>query len=199
MASIMETARKTLPKEKLGPLLAAGKTNKEIGMAHGGLPHWAISELKKEYWPAGFSAEEFKQQGTKDLTNFKTFPAESADKPEKTAPAEESEIIAWAKPLRWGTLGSVLKIYEDRLSISSAAVKTLKPARYVKIGVLKDGGLVIAPTDNPEEGYKLAPKRSQIGGGALIRFLKNHGINTGKYPLKKNEKGWLVAFGDQTR
>lgn len=62
MATIMQTARKILPKEILGPLLAARKTNKEIGIEHGGLPHWAVSELKKEYWPKGFDPKEYMQR-----------------------------------------------------------------------------------------------------------------------------------------
>lgn len=52
LASIMETARKLLPKDRLGRLLAEGnKTNGQIGKENGNLPYWAVLQLKKEYWP----------------------------------------------------------------------------------------------------------------------------------------------------
>lgn len=69
MASIMATAQKILPKEKLGPLLAAGMTGKEIGADHGGLPQWAVSKLRKEYWPNGFNPKEYEQLGDDGMNN----------------------------------------------------------------------------------------------------------------------------------
>jgi len=69
MASIMEVARKALPKHVLGTLLAAGKTNKEIGQDYDNLPHWAVSGLKKEYWPNGFDSKEYKQSEDTEMND----------------------------------------------------------------------------------------------------------------------------------
>lgn len=105
MASIMEMARKVLPKEKLGPLLASGKTNKEIGMAHGGLPHWAVNELKKEYWPGNtFNPDDYKEAdnvsfetclASKEVTGGQDNPVPSATpdpKPAENKPNEVAEV-----------------------------------------------------------------------------------------------------------
>ena len=51
--TIMDSARKILPPKKLGALLAANKTGAEIAKEYD-LPQWAVSNIKKEYWPDGF-------------------------------------------------------------------------------------------------------------------------------------------------
>mgnify|MGYP000215226421 CR=1 FL=1 len=213
MASTMETARQKLPKDVLGALLAEGRTQQSIADEYS-IPFWAVYELKKQYWPDGFNPDEFKQQQAADnAARFEAYPgkedAQEATEEELPEPEPEeeqveaskppaaadelSEVLAWAKPVRLGTGGVTLKIYEDRISISSAAVKLLRPAEFVRIGVLKNGALVLAPAGNITEGFRLAQNHSHIGGGALVKFLKKHGFGVGEYELEKNEKGWLVT------
>ncbi|HBX22644.1 MAG TPA: hypothetical protein DEF34_03250 [Desulfotomaculum sp.] len=60
VASIMDTAKQKLPKELLGKRLADGITQQAIG-DDCDVPFWAVSKLKKEYWPDGFKPEDYKE------------------------------------------------------------------------------------------------------------------------------------------
>lgn len=184
MASIMETARRTLPKDKLGPLLAAGKTNKEIGIEHGKLPHWAVSNLKKEYWPNGFSTEEYQEGGIQ------------ATQPEPGEPNLSFENCDWAIPVRsnYGP-GKALVLKENGVKLTSEALKALLPGEFVGIGV-QDNILVVAQVTDSKFGYRIPgrQKTSQIGGKTLVKFLMDkHGLQPGKYELEEYREGYLIA------
>jgi len=188
----LEEAKKALPREKLLDLLAQGKKQTEIIKEHG-LSTGTYYQLKKHYG--------IKSAGRKPTTliNDKCQPVN--EKAENLN--DKQDAWTWAVPVRLISRRKVLTVKDDRVGLSTAAVKILLPAKFVKIGVSKEGVLALSPAEDEMEGYKLHSngekvKYSQLGGGALVRFLKEHGFGPGEYELEQNKKGWLVttAKGD---
>lgn len=182
MASIMETARQTLPAEVLGPLLAEGRTQQSIADEYN-VPFWAVSSLKKEYWPDGFKPDDYKSNGQTDTQ-------EQLEEQQAVWEPEVDQLV-WAEPFRLRREKTSLKIFKDYVSVSSAAIELIRPAEFVKVGVLNKKSIVLAPAKDGREGYKLT--KNKIGGGALVKFLKEHGFELGEYPVVKDGRGWLVS------
>lgn len=187
VASIMEYARQVLPKEVLGPLLAEGKTNKEIGKMYN-LPHWAVSELKKQYWGGNFNPDDY-------LAETETVEQEKPEESKVQNIDFDFENFELIIPKRFtGNDKKVLSVKNNYVSLSAAATKALHPNKFVMIKA-KDGVLALIPTDDSRVGYSISQKRkcAQIGGNHLLRSLEKHRFGPGEYELKEIGEGVLVT------
>lgn len=185
----LEEAKRALPREKLLELLEQGKSQKQIAKEYG-MSVGLYYQLKSAYGIENVGRIKKPVKEFNDRTGSVNEKAENLN--------DRQDAWTWAVPVRLISRRKVLTVKDDRVGLSAAAARVLLPAHFVKIGVSKEGVLALSPAEDEMEGYKLHSngdkvKYSQLGGGALVRFLREHGFGPGKYELEQNEKGLLVA------
>lgn len=107
---------------------------------------------------------------------------------------EDDEVIAWATSRKPVNQTATIRVHEKGAALNSHALREMAGIKAVNVGITKKGILVIqqgsgpgtytiGKTDSPESKGSSA----KIGGGSLAKFLVNHGVKPGKYPLVRNE------------
>ncbi len=193
---VIDKARESLPKDKLGALLAQGLTGSQISKDYD-IPYWALVQLKEEYWGGSFNPDDYlaepeeKQEGQQA----------SDDHIKSTQKLDAGEIdlngFDWAVPARIGIPEhrKIISISEKRVSLSAGAIKALLPCDYIQIGI-KNKIIAVIRARDEKYRYKLPqqPKAAQIGGKRLITFLMDkHGLEPGEYELEEYKEGCLVS------
>ena len=85
----------------------------------------------------------------------------------------------------------IVRFWERGISLNVHAYRTLSPCRYVKIGTIKNGVIVLVKSDTSEGAFVVGEPKGggvKIGGGALVDGLKKAGLEFGYYPMTYNEQ-----------
>lgn len=107
---------------------------------------------------------------------------------------DDDDEIEWATPFKT-TENPVVRIHGKGVSLNAHAIKEMVGITSVMVGVSKKGLLIFRRGEGPgcyavgiNESKIAKGSSAKIGGGALVKFLTERGVNPGKYPLVRNEE-----------
>lgn len=186
MTTRYEIDKEKISKEEYFKLIAQGKTDKQI-ISELDIRQDIFYRIKKEWGLVGKG----KVVPPDNMSPVSTDQVEPS--PAVKVVTEEPEV-EWAVPFKPIDKKPVVRVSDKGISINSYALKEMSNIRFVKVGVIKTGLLVIQKGDGPgcytigiNETKKAKGCSAKIGGGSLAKFLADRDIKPGRYLLVHNK------------